>query len=143
MKPWIISFSLIFGTIASANANVDVSKYRNDLNGCDMESEQSMDIDFSQSNMTASTNTKTNCYIRVAGRLIDTYYKSSAKQMKRDLIDLANKTAAASINIYNGPDECYPKCGSMTDGLAAEKTATYIKTYVIDLINYTETYFMN
>lgn len=123
--------------VASAHAAVTTDSYRGELEKCALGTD--LVVMNTTNEMTESLVGASGCYVGVGIRVIREYYADTATDTGKKFIAFANAVHAASLNIYNGPDECYPECGTIAQTMRADTTESYIRQYVLDMLDYVDT----
>ncbi len=134
IKLLIVHCSLL---IAAGAAHADTDTYRAQLGRCD--NGETLAVLNTTNAVTDALMGASNCYVGVGMQVIREYYADTATDTGRKFIAFANAVHAASLNIYSGPDECYPECGTIAQTLRADTTESYIRQYVIDMLDYIDT----
>lgn len=138
MKKALISFFIIFA-ITGANADMGTAKYRDALNKCDKNQESQLNKVISTNDIKKTVMDTSNCYIKVGNSVIKKYYSDTSKETAKKFITFANSIYSASLNVFNGPDECYPECGQISETMRMNMTESYIKKYILDMLDYIDT----
>ena len=123
----------------SAFADMGTQKYRGALTKCDADQDSRLNTTVSTNDIKRTVLDASNCYVRVGTDVIRNYYSDTYEDTARAFIAYANAIYAASLNAYSGPDECYPECGQMSEVMRMDMTESYIKRYIIDMLDYVDT----
>lgn len=138
MKKLLVSFFIIFA-ITNANADMGTGKYRDALKKCDKEQNSQLDTQASTNDVKKTVLNASNCYVKVGNSVIKKYYSDTMEETGKKFVSFANSIYATSTNLYNGPDECYPECGQIAETMRMNMTESYIKKYIIDMLDYIDT----
>jgi hypothetical protein len=138
MKKLLFSFTIIFA-ITNANADMGTGKYRDALKKCDKEQTQALDNQASTNDVKKTVLDTSNCYVKVGNAVIKKYYSDTIEDTGKKFISFANSIYASSLNLYSGPDECYPECGQISGTMRMNMTESYIKKYIVDMLDYIDT----
>ena len=132
----LLCFLFALGCFGGAYADMGTKQFRDAITKCDDARDAAMSGKNSTNDMNKAVLDSSNCYMKVGGAVISKYYKETAKDIGKKFIAFANAIYAASLNLYSGPDECYPECGQIAENLRINMTEAAIKKYITDMLDY-------
>lgn len=135
MKKILFSLLAIF-IISNSYAKSGTDSYRNQLKECDKKQDSQLSNQASTNDVKKVVLDTSNCYVKVGTSVIKKYYSDTFDETLNKFMNFSNSIYSASFNLYSGPDECYPECGQLAYTMRMNMTETYIKKYVIDMLNY-------
>lgn len=135
----ILFVLLIVFTVNNANANMGTDAYRNAVAKCDAQQESQLKSKAATNDIKKTILDASNCYIKVGNSVIKKYYSDTFEETGKKFVNFANSIYATSMNLYSGPDECYPECGQIAETMHMNMTESYIKRYIIDMLDYVDT----
>lgn len=138
MKKFLFLLTIIFTTNA-ALADMGTGTYRNALKDCDKKQGTQLETTSSTDGIKKSVIDTSNCYVKVGKSVIKKYYSDTYEETEKKFINFSNSIYSASLNLYSGPDECYPECGQIAGTMRMNMTQTYIKKYIVDMLDYIDT----
>lgn len=130
MRKIVTAFLLILPISLYAGTTQDYKSY---IERCDEQFEKESKSDFSTVEIVRTINNHTECYRKIAYKIINENYTKQSEDMKSNFNDYI-KASGTMTGYINRPDSCYPQCGTIVGIDSANSALNAAKKYLENLL---------
>lgn len=125
-----ISIILITNICNAKDLKKDIALYESEASMCEENYKKNARAAQTTAEMIESSYKAVDCYTDLINKIIDKQYSQNAPEHKEALNNYIEASFALNALIYQTPDKCFPRCGSMYNVISKSKVAYSMRELV-------------